>query len=62
MAKKCPLLVLGMYANSEGDLKWKGDADDCKESECEWWLDIPSYQACAVRGIVELLMRRLPGG
>ncbi len=34
---------------------------ECLGEKCEWWLVIPSFHGCSVPGLVEVLIRRLPG-
>ena len=53
MAKMCPLLTSGIYANSDATITWHDDAGECKEAECAQWLD--GMKCCAIPGIVTML-------
>ena len=57
MNKECPMLMLGMYANSDPDAQFSTQASYCKEEECGWW----TGGSCAVLRVTDLLeeiMRR----
>ena len=42
----CPLLLLGIFANSQGDVIFEKEATDCRRERCAWWVD--EEGACAV--------------
>lgn len=56
---KCPLLLVGIIANSETDVYFEDDAGDCLEKNCAWWDESlgPANSACCVRSIQSTLVR-----
>ncbi len=51
MEKKCPLLLMGLFANSEEGIVFTPDAAFCKKNGCAWW----AGDSCAVLRVAELI-------
>ncbi len=47
----CPMLMQGMFSNSDNEAAWAADACACIGSRCAWWASPIIQHASRIRGV-----------